>query len=122
MIHRSSLGGVELASQGSGGACGKAELIWRISRKISTLVLGMMTQGTCVQFLACIVPGPAVQLYLMDLCTYDSLMIVKVANLSLYHNNQADLASFLDVAVHMLAARVWDASLNSLSYEAAGVC
>lgn len=51
------------------------------------------------------------QLYLMDLCTYDSLMIVKVANLSLYHNEQADLASFLDVAVQMLAARVRDPSL-----------
>ena len=42
----------------------------------------------------------------MDLCTYDSLMIVKVANLSLYHNKEADLASFLGVAVQMLAARV----------------
>lgn len=95
----------------------KAELIWRISHKISTLVLGMMTQGACAIFwhVSCPNPqqkGPAVQLYLMDLCTYDSLMIVKVANLSLYHNNQADLASFLDVAVHMLAARVRDASLR----------
>ena len=45
----------------------------------------------------------------MDLCTYDSLMIVKVADLSLYHNKQADLVSFLDVAVQMLAARVRDA-------------
>ena len=52
--------------------------------------------------------GPAVQLYLMDLCTYDSLMIVKVADLSLYRNKQADLASFLDVAVQMLAIRVRD--------------
>lgn len=46
----------------------------------------------------------------MDLCTYDSLMIVKVADLSLYRNKQADLASFLDVAVQMLAARVRDAA------------
>lgn len=42
----------------------------------------------------------------MDLCTYDSLMIVKVVDLSLYRNKQADLASFLDVAVQMLTARV----------------
>lgn len=93
----------------------KAELIWRISRKISTLVLGMMTQGACVHSLheSCtntqtLRAGPAVQLYLMDLCTYDSLMIVKVADLSLYHNKQADLASFLNVAVQMLAAQVRD--------------
>jgi hypothetical protein len=48
-----------------------------------------------------------VQLYMMDLCTYDSIMIVKVADLSLYYNNAtADLASFLEVAVQMLATRV----------------
>lgn len=46
------------------------------------------------------------QLYMMDLCTYDSIMIVEVANLSLYKNYTADLASFLDVAVQMLATRV----------------
>jgi hypothetical protein len=103
----------------------KAELIWRISRKISTLVLGMMTQGACVHFLFffgmyraltpnALCKGPAVQLYLMDLCTYDSLMVVKVADLSLYHNKQADLASFLDVAVQMLAARARNAACTDV--------
>lgn len=28
----------------------KAELLWRISRKISTLVIGMMVQGACAIF------------------------------------------------------------------------
>ena len=39
------------------------------------------------------------QLYLMDLCTYDSLMIVKVAECNLCDGNRADLVSFLDVAM-----------------------
>lgn len=28
--------------------CMEVELIWRISRSMSTLVLGMITQGACV--------------------------------------------------------------------------
>jgi hypothetical protein len=51
--------------------------------------------------------GPAVQLYLMDLCTYDSIMLVKVADASLSPSGKtADLTCFLDVAEQMLAARV----------------
>ena len=46
----------------------KAELIWRISRKISMLVLGMMTQGACVQFLACIVPNTQCSLQKVQQC------------------------------------------------------
>jgi hypothetical protein len=46
------------------------------------------------------------QLYMMDLCTYDSLMPVLLADISLVDNKKADLASFLFVAFHMLAARV----------------
>jgi hypothetical protein len=51
-------------------------------------------------------PGPAVQLYLMDLCTYDSFMVVKVADVKLGNVDEANLLSLLDFAVHVLAARV----------------
>lgn len=46
------------------------------------------------------------QLYMMDLCTYDSIMLVEVAHLELWNNVTADLATFLKGAVQLLAARV----------------
>lgn len=51
-------------------------------------------------------PGPAFQVYLLDLCTYDSYMLLKVADSSLYHADRPHLAGFLLCAAQILAMRV----------------